>query len=115
MPLTQVRGFRVRYELDGPEGSPALMLSNSLGTTVDMWRPQLAAWSRDRRVIRYDTRGHGRTDTPKDPCTIEVLAEDALALLDHLDVERADFCGLSLGGLIGMWIAIHRPERIRRL
>jgi 3-oxoadipate enol-lactonase len=115
MPLADINGFRMNYELDGERDAPPLLLSNSLGTTLDMWLPQIKAWSEVRRVIRYNTRGHGRSQTPQPPYTIEAMAHDALSLLDHLHIEKADFCGLSMGGMIGMWIAVHYPQRLRRL
>jgi 3-oxoadipate enol-lactonase len=115
VPFADIDGFRMHYQVDGPEEAPGLMLSNSLGTSLEMWWPQIGAWSRTRRVIRCDTRGHGRSETPEPPYTIEAMAEDALALLDVLHIERVDFCGLSMGGMIGMWIAIHRSERLNKL
>src|SRR5712672_4209704 len=110
MPFADLNGFRTHYEVDGPRGAPPLLLSNSLGTNLDMWLPQVEALSRTRRLIRYDTRGHVQSESPKPPYTIAAMAQDALALLDFLNLERADFCGLSMGGMIGMWIAIHRPQ-----
>jgi 3-oxoadipate enol-lactonase len=80
-----------------------------------MWRPQVAALSGEYRVLRYDTRGHGKSDIPTGPYSIEQLAGDVIALFDFLEVEQADFCGLSLGGMTGIWLAINRPDRIRRL
>lgn len=101
--------------VDGPAGAPLLVLANSLGTTVDMWEPQLPALTERYRVLRFDTRGHGRSAVPPGPYTIGDLGSDVLALLDGLGVTRAHFCGLSLGGMVGMWLAAHAPERIDRL
>lgn len=101
--------------VDGPAGAPVLVLANSLGTTVDMWEPQLPALARRFRVVRFDTRGHGRSAVPHGPYTIGDLGGDVLALLDELGVARAHFCGLSLGGMVGMWLAAHAPQRIDRL
>jgi 3-oxoadipate enol-lactonase len=101
--------------VDGPAGAPALVLANSLGATVDMWEPQLPALTERFRVVRFDTRGHGRSAVPHGPYTIGDLGGDVLALLDELGVARAHFCGLSLGGMVGIWLAAHAPERIGRL
>jgi 3-oxoadipate enol-lactonase len=101
--------------VDGSPGAPVLVLANSLGTTVDIWEPQLPALARHYRVVRFDTRGHGRSAVPPGPYTIGDLGNDVLALLDGLGVARAHFCGLSLGGMVGMWLAAHAPERIDRL
>ncbi|MFD0747810.1 3-oxoadipate enol-lactonase [Phytohabitans flavus] len=101
--------------VDGPPDAPVLVLANSLGTTVDMWEPQLPALAERYRVVRFDTRGHGRSAVPPGPYTIGDLGSDVLALLDGLGVARAHFCGLSLGGMVGMWLAAHAPERIDRL
>jgi 3-oxoadipate enol-lactonase len=91
------------------------MLSNSLGTTRAMWDPQARALSEHFRLIRFDTRGHGASPAPPGPYLIEDLAGDVLALLDRLGIGRASFCGASIGGMIGMWLAANAPERIRRL
>jgi 3-oxoadipate enol-lactonase len=105
----------VHYELEGPEGAPPLMLSNSLGTALNMWEDQLPAL-RDRfRVLRYDQRGHGRSPAPPGPYSIDELGADALALLDRLEIDRVSFLGASMGGMTGMWLAINAPERIERL
>jgi 3-oxoadipate enol-lactonase len=94
---------------------PPLVLSNSLGATLKMWDPQAKALARNFRVIRYDTRGHGKSDTPPGPYSIEDVGRDVLDLLDDLGVERAHFAGLSLGGMTGQWLAINAPERIDKL
>jgi 3-oxoadipate enol-lactonase len=106
---------RVFHTTDGPHDAPALVLSSSLGTTHEMWEPQVRALARRFRVIRYDMRGHGRSPVPDGPYEIGDLGRDVLAMLDHLDVAVADFCGLSIGGMIGMWLAAHAPARIGRL
>jgi 3-oxoadipate enol-lactonase len=115
MPLLDAPGARLHYELDGPADGSVLVLSNSLGTSLEMWRPQVAALSGEYRVLRYDTRGHGKSDISTGPYSIEKLAQDVITLLDLLEIEQADFCGLSLGGMTGIWLAINRPARIRRL
>jgi 3-oxoadipate enol-lactonase len=105
----------LHHRLDGPDDAPVLMLSNSLGTNLAMWEDQLAALAGRFRVLRYDQRGHGRSPATPGPYTIAELAGDALDLLDRLGLERVSFCGVSLGGMAGMWLAINSPERLERL
>ncbi|UGA37693.1 alpha/beta fold hydrolase [Chromobacterium haemolyticum] len=114
MPMLKLASHSLHYQLDGPPSAPALLLSNSLGTTLDMWRPQLAALSRRYRVLRYDARGHGAS-TASAECGLADLAGDALSLLDALDIERAHFCGISMGGLTGLWLGAYAPERLQCL
>jgi 3-oxoadipate enol-lactonase len=92
---------------------PQLVLSSSLGTTHRLWEPNVVALRSRFRIVRYDHPGHG--ESPAGPSTIEGLARAALGLLDDLGLERVTFCGLSLGGMVAMWIAAHAPERIERL
>lgn len=106
---------RLFYRWDGPEGLPTLLLSNSLGSTHAMWDPQIAELSQHFRVLRYDTRGHGSSDVTPGPYELSLLARDALALLDALELPSVNFCGLSLGGMIGMWLAANEPARVERL
>jgi len=115
MPLLESPGLHLHYRLDGPADRPCLVLSNSLGCTLEMWEPQVAPFSREYRVLRYDTRGHGRSGVPRRPYAIEQLGSDVLALLDALGIERAHYCGLSMGGATGMWLAVNAPHRIERL
>jgi 3-oxoadipate enol-lactonase len=105
----------LHHRLDGQEGAFPLVLCNSLGTTLEMWDPQVPALATHFRLVRYDQRGHGRSPVPPGPYSIEDLGTDALDLLDELDVERASFCGLSIGGMVGMWLAAEAPERLHRL
>ena len=107
--------MRLHHRLDGPEEAPALLLCNSLGTTLEMWAPQVSALTENYRLVRYDQRGHGRSPVPPGPYSIEDLGRDALALLDGLGIERVSFCGLSIGGMVGLWLAIEAPERVQRL
>ncbi|PAU62784.1 3-oxoadipate enol-lactonase [Pseudomonas sp. PIC25] len=105
----------LNYQLEGPAGAPVLVLSNSLGTDLHMWDVQMPAFTEHFRVLRYDTRGHGASGVTPGPYTVEQLGRDVLALLDALDIPRAHFCGLSMGGLIGQWLGIHAGERLSKL
>ncbi|AMB78536.1 3-oxoadipate enol-lactonase [Pseudomonas sp. Lz4W] len=105
----------LNYRLDGPQGAPVLVLSNSLGTDLGMWDAQIPAFTEHFQVLRYDTRGHGQSLVSEGPYSIEQLGRDVLALLDALHIERAHFCGLSMGGLIGQWLGIHAGERLNKL
>jgi len=115
MPSVRLADGDLHYQLEGPAGAPVLVLSNSLGTDLHMWDVQMPELIRHFRVLRYDTRGHGASLVTPGPYSIEQLGRDVLALLDALDISQASFCGLSMGGLIGQWLAIHSPERIERL
>jgi len=105
----------IEYRLDGPAAAPLLVLSNSLGTTFAMWQPQLPALTERFRVLRYNPRGHGATPLPAAPLRLQQLGEDVLALLDRLDAPVAHFCGISMGGLTGLWLNRYHPQRIGRL
>lgn len=105
----------LHYLLEGPEDAPVLVLSNSLGTSMEMWDAQASDLRGRFRLLRYDTRGHGRSPAPPGPYAIEDLGRDVVSLLDNLGIGRASFCGLSVGGMTGMWLAAEAPERIDRL
>ena len=105
----------LHHEFEGPLQAPVMVLSNSLGTSLEMWDDLLPRLIDGFRVLRYDQRGHGRSPVPEGPYSIELLGRDALALLDRLGLERVSFVGVSLGGMTGMWLAINAPERIERL
>ena len=115
MPFLEIPAGRVHYALDGPPDAPVLAFSNSLGATLAMWEPQVVPLSRRFRLLRYDTRGHGLSSAPPGPYAIEDLGRDVIAMLDALKIRRANFCGLSMGGLIALWLGIHAPERLQRL
>jgi 3-oxoadipate enol-lactonase / 4-carboxymuconolactone decarboxylase len=115
MPFTHVEGSRHYYRLEGSDTRPAVMLSHSLGLDHGMWDPQATDFQPHFRVLRYDTRGHGASDATPGDYTIEQLARDALAIADAAGLERFAFCGLSLGGMIGQWLAAHAPERLTHL
>jgi 3-oxoadipate enol-lactonase len=115
MPHVLRDGCRLIYRVDGNPHAPALMFSNSLGTTHELWSAQVAGLASAFRVILYDTRGHGGSDAPKGPYTLEMLGLDALAILDAAGAPRAHVCGLSLGGLTAMWLGVHAPDRLESL
>ena len=115
MPLMELEDVRIYYELAGPEQAPVLMFSNSLGTSLEMWQPQVAGLSKDFRILRYDTRGHGRSSVSPGPYSIDQLANDVRALLDRLGFPTVLFCGLSMGGMIAMSLAMQVPERLSKI
>ncbi len=100
--------------LDGDAGAPPLLVSNSLGTNLTLWDDQMAALTRHFRVIRYDSRGHGQSDAPRGPYSIWRLGRDALNILDALEIEKSHFLGLSMGGMVGLWLLANAPDRIGR-
>jgi 3-oxoadipate enol-lactonase len=115
MPHIRANGIELFYELSGPEGAPVIVFSNSLGTTLAMWDAQAAALSDRFRCLRYDTRGHGRSQVVDAAFTIDDLAADLAGLLDALGIARAHVVGLSLGGMTGQVLAVTRPDKIDRL
>jgi 3-oxoadipate enol-lactonase len=115
MPVINADGCPIHVEVEGPEGAPVLMLSNSLGTTLQMWDPQVPSFTQHFRLLRYDRRGHGGSGCPKGPYSMERLGRDVLAVLDHLGIEKTNWCGLSMGGMVGQWLGANAPERIERL
>ena len=115
MPAINADGCPIYVEVEGPERAPVLMLSNSLGTTLHMWDRQVAPFTQHFRLVRYDRRGHGRSGVPKGPYTMERLGRDVLAVLDALNLSRINWCGLSMGGMVGQWLGANAPERIERL
>src|SRR5215218_9197270 len=111
MPLISANGVDLFYDLTGPERAPVVAFSNSIGTTLEMWDAQARALSNRYRCLRYDTRGHGRSQVRDQPVTIEDLADDLAGLLDALGVERAHIAGLSLGGMTAQAFGARHPER----
>ncbi len=105
----------LNYELDGPDDAPVLVLSSSIGSSLGMWDAQMDALRERFRILRYDHRGHGKSPVPDGPYSMEELGRDALSMVDSLGVERFSFCGLSLGGMVGMWVASEAPERVGKL
>lgn len=106
---------RLYYVVDGPTDAPVLVLSNSLGTCADMWAQQVPALSQHFRVLRYDTRGHGKSSVPEGAYCFSQLAGDVCELLDHLDIGQVHFCGLSMGGPTGLQLALDHPRRVQKL
>ena len=115
MPFAELADVKLHYRFDGDESLPVLVLSNSLGTSLDMWQPQIAALTQRFRVLRYDTRGHGQSSVTEGPYSIAQLGGDVIALLDHLGLQRVHFCGLSMGGITGMWLGVHHGDRLNKL
>jgi 3-oxoadipate enol-lactonase len=115
MPFADIKDGRLRYEITGPSGAPVLVLSNSLGTNLSMWDAQIPELSNKWRVLRYDTRGHGESSVTPGPYSMSLLGGDVLGLLAALRVEKFAFCGLSLGGMTGMWLGVHAPEKLQKL
>jgi len=111
-------GARIACRIDGPSEQtahpPTIVFANSLGTNMHMWEPQLLPFRRRMRVVRYDYRGHGESEVRPGPYTIELLGQDLLALLAALGLERVHLCGLSLGGMVALWVAANHPERVER-
>ena len=110
MPATDLH-----HRIEGRPDGPVLVLSHAMGASMAMWEPQVDGLSRAFRVLRYDHRGHGASPVPAGPYTIADIGGDLLRLLDRLGIDRVSFCGLSLGGMVGIWLAANAPERIDRL
>ena len=115
MPTASVNGIDLNYRIDGREGAPWLLFSNSLGTNLGMWDGQIEPLSRHFRIVRYDSRGHGASSAPDEDYTIELLGRDALGLLDHLEIDKTFYCGLSKGGMVGQWLGANAGGRLEKL
>ena len=115
MPMIDADGCLINVSVEGRDGGPTLMLSNSLGCTLQMWEPQMKALTQIFRVIRYDRRGHGKSNVPPGPYTMERFGRDVLAILDDLNIEKVHWCGLSMGGMVGQWLGANAPERFGKL
>lgn len=115
MPHAAINGIDLYYEVSGQEDGQPVLFSNSLASNLHMWDPQMPAFESQYRVIRYDSRGHGKSGAPEGPYTIEMLVADAVGLLDHLGIDKTDYCGLSKGGMVGQRLATLHPERVDRL
>jgi 3-oxoadipate enol-lactonase len=115
MGFVELPDTRIHYQLSGSASLPALVLAHSLGVSMAMWNPQVEALQEHFRFLRYDVRGHGASSVPAGPATAEQLGRDVLGLLDALDIKRASFCGLSMGGTIGQWLGINAAGRLDKL
>jgi 3-oxoadipate enol-lactonase len=113
--MTLSKNSSTHYELIGPHDAPVLVLSHALGTNLTLWDRQVEGLRDSFRILRFDTRGHGKSAAPRGPYTLSFLASDIVTLLDELGLSRVHFCGVSMGGLIGQYLAVHHPERIARL
>ena len=110
MPMIDADGCLLNVSVEGRDGGPTLMLSNSLGTNLNMWEPQMKALTQVFRVIRYDRRGHGKSQVPPGPYSMERFGRDVLAILDDLNIEKVHWCGLSMGGMVGQWLGANAPR-----
>lgn len=115
MPTVSSDGCPLHVEIQGPESAPALVLSSSLGTDHTMWDRLVPLLARHFRLVRYDHRGHGRSGVTPGPYDMARLGRDVIAILDGLEIDGAHFCGLSIGGMVGQWLAAEAPERVDRL
>jgi len=108
-------GCPINVKVEGPDNAPVLMLSNSLATDMRMWDPQLPEFLKHYRLVRYDRRGHGQSGAPKGPYTMEQLGRDVLAVLDQLGIKKTNWCGLSMGGMVGQWLGANAPQRFEKM
>ena len=115
MPTIEADGCPLNVEIEGNEGAPVLMLSNSLGTNLHMWDDQAAEFARHFRLIRYDRRGHGKSGTTPGPYSFDRFGRDILAILDALKIKTINWCGLSMGGMDGQWLGANAPDRVDKL
>lgn len=115
MPVFKNKDVTLNYATFGDNSNPMLVFSNSLGTSYHMWQPQIDALQNDYFIICYDTRGHGKSSAPTGPYRLDQLGQDVIDLLDHLNIDKAFFCGISMGGMTGQWLAINHPDRFDHL
>ena len=115
MSFVTIDNTRLYYRLEGKPGQPTLVLSHSVGTDHGMWAAQVEDLLPHFHILRYDTRGHGASDAPPGDYSLELLGRDVLGITRTLDISKFAFCGLSLGGAIGQWLAIHAPENLTAL
>jgi 3-oxoadipate enol-lactonase len=115
MPMIDADGCPINVEVAGSDNAPVLILSNSLGTDLHMWDDQTPEWSKHFRVVRYDRRGHGKSGAPKGPYSMERLGRDVLAIADALKIKTFNWCGLSMGGMVGQWLGANAPDRVEKL
>ena len=115
MPFAEINNTRLFYRLEGQSGLPVLVLSHSLGCDHEMWAPQMPGFLQYFQVLRYDARGHGASAVPAGDFTLDQLGQDALGLADKLGITKFAFCGLSMGGAVGQWLAVNTPQRLTGL
>jgi 3-oxoadipate enol-lactonase len=113
--ITADDGCPIHVEIAGDDYAPVLMLSNSLGTNLHMWDDQVPEFSKHFRVVRYDRRGHGQSGVPKGPYSMERFGRDVISVLDELEIEKTNWCGLSMGGMVGQWLGANAPDRVEKL
>ena len=115
MPMIDADSCLLNVSVEGRSNGPTLMLSNSLGCTLQMWEPQMKALTQVFRVIRYDRRGHGKSGVAPGPYSMDRFGRDVLAILDDLNIEKVHWCGLSMGGMVGQWLGANAPERFGKI
>jgi 3-oxoadipate enol-lactonase len=115
VPFLDVQDTRIHFQVEGPEEGDTVVLVNSIATNLSIWDKVAAIVTKSVRVLRYDARGQGASGVPEGPYSIEGFAADLIAMLDSLNLEKVHICGLSLGAMVGMWIATHHPERVGKL
>ena len=115
MPIFNNQEIALNYATFGDISNPALIFSNSLGTSYHMWQPQIDVLQNDYFIICYDTRGHGQSSAPIGPYNLAQLGQDAINLIDYLNIDKVFFCGISMGGMTGQWLAINHPHRFYHL
>ncbi|MGL4496356.1 MAG: 3-oxoadipate enol-lactonase [Beijerinckiaceae bacterium] len=115
MPIKKINGEPFNIQIDGTPGKPVLLFCDSLSANLSMWDPQVAALGKKFHIVRYDSRGHGKSVVGEGPYSIAQLGRDALAIMDLLKIEKAHFCGLSKGGMTGMWLAVNAPQRFHKM
>ncbi len=115
MPMIDADGCLINVSVEGRDGGPTLMLSNSLGSTMQMWEPQMKAFTQLFRVVRYDRRGHGKSGVPSGPYSMERFGRDVIAILDDLNIDKVHWCGLSMGGMVGQWLGANAPDRMGKI
>jgi len=115
MPTIDAEGCPIHVEIEGPQAAPVLILSNSLGTTLHMWDPQVTPLTEHFRLLRFDRRGHGKSGVPAGPYSMERLGRDVLAIMNGVGIRKASWCGLSMGGMEGMWLGANAADRFDRL
>jgi 3-oxoadipate enol-lactonase len=113
--IVDVHGCPLYVRVDGHATAPPLMLSNSLGTDLHLWDAQAGEFAKDFYLVRYDRRGHGRSGLGHAPHTMDTLGNDALAIMDALGLDKVNWCGISMGGMVGQWLGANAPDRIEKL